>query len=738
MKQRLNWTNKITQKHTLWAIIIAVSYFLINYLQTPPQNVGYADSDELLTVAFHRGIAHPPGYPLYISLLNIFLNLPFHAPSLAFKGHLLSAVASSLTLALIYLTFIRLYDALRVGKSTKKILVSIHFEKWWFAIITSASLAFTYQFWLYSHITEKYALAGLFVAAYLFVSIEIYIRKKVSTPLWIALWAILGFGISHLQSLIILIPSSVYLLWIKQKKTIQNASFLAVITVIITFLIPYMLLLTSKQDAQVSWRFTPSVQGIYELISRQDFSGLRYASGRQAGAYLDGFDINKYAHGTLEYAKNLISHSGWWVLLLVLLAFRFGQSRLKRGFWFILLASTLLSLGFAGFIGMPEDLGSQAITLRQYIPGYVALTLLIYLGWFEFTKRLLTAGTILMHKNTISAIVILIPLTLISSHAYKTYPLADLSSYDHLATRYQDMMHQFKENSIVTCYSDVSCFALLYERYVNQTRTDIDVIPLAYPLVNDLVNNNNIRGFKETYQDNPYLTIDIVTWNIGKRPVYAVELSTVYYNLLGIDGPYMYYIPHGSYGELTFSLPQDLPIPARGQIDDWLNTPTIFIDPMRVFHKSTIAKDYILNGSLYVKMDKRAWALQEFNHASNIFFQLEDKDKSNFTNLRNQLEHVQPDPNFAPGKSIPTSKDLLSYIAELMERNQLRHAFTLTHAAMARDPQNIDARLLLADIYERIGDPDFALIEYTNAIILDPTNLKALENINRLSPDSSL
>ena len=70
-KRVLNHTKELMKEKSKykWALLLGIM-FLLTYMSTMPRfNVGYADSDELLSVANNLGVAHPPGYPLFILLL---------------------------------------------------------------------------------------------------------------------------------------------------------------------------------------------------------------------------------------------------------------------------------------------------------------------------------------------------------------------------------------------------------------------------------------------------------------------------------------------------------------------------------------------------------------------------------------------------------------------------------------------------------------------------------------------
>ena len=70
------------------------------YIMTMPEHATLEDAGILITVAQFAGIAHPPGYPLYTMLGKLFTLLPFG--SIAFRVHLLSALAGALACVCLY------------------------------------------------------------------------------------------------------------------------------------------------------------------------------------------------------------------------------------------------------------------------------------------------------------------------------------------------------------------------------------------------------------------------------------------------------------------------------------------------------------------------------------------------------------------------------------------------------------------------------------------------------------
>ena len=74
--------------------------FLTLYVVTLASDVLAADSGELQVVAAQLGVAHPPGFPLYVMLAHLFTRLPVGSP--AYAVNVLSAVFGALTVVVVY------------------------------------------------------------------------------------------------------------------------------------------------------------------------------------------------------------------------------------------------------------------------------------------------------------------------------------------------------------------------------------------------------------------------------------------------------------------------------------------------------------------------------------------------------------------------------------------------------------------------------------------------------------
>jgi 4-amino-4-deoxy-L-arabinose transferase-like glycosyltransferase len=173
------WVERIWPPVSRYMPVWLTGITLLVYLLTMAPRLTWEhagrDGGDLITAAFVMGVPHPPGYPTYMMLAIPFTRLPFG--SVAWRVHLLSALASSATVVLIYQIGLRLAPDRR--------------SRW--AILGSAVgallLGFAPLFWGQALIAEVYAL-HLF-----FISLVLLLMLRWRDGDGHLAWAALAFGV---------------------------------------------------------------------------------------------------------------------------------------------------------------------------------------------------------------------------------------------------------------------------------------------------------------------------------------------------------------------------------------------------------------------------------------------------------------------------------------------------------------------------------------------------------------
>lgn len=734
----------ITTKPRYGMLLIGIIFFFL-YLSTAPiTNIGYADSDELLAVAYHLGVAHPPGYPLYVLLLGIFTHLPIPG-TVAFKGHLLSVVLSSISISIIYLSCFILSQ--KILAKNEKPLIDKSTDPFFISFISTTLLGISFLYWIYSTIAEVFALNNLYTAILLFQITRIFLDSKPTSKQWWLLAITFGLGLGHHQTYILLAPSVLALMWFKKK--FLNIHTLIRMTAfgLITFLVPFLLLpIFNANNAPVSWEIAANSSGLTKHIFRQQFTGVVPESGKQVNAYLPEINIEQIIDILPTYSKNTLIFFGLGAIIAAVIGIKALYDYDKQLTIIYLAGFIIAGPIFAGILGWPTEVGFQANAQRLTIMAYLYFPLFLTPGWILILTRVKKALTILFSKPRYSlGIMILLPISIIAFRIYTQYPNAYLRDFTAVSNMYSKMMDEFKPDAIVGCFSDPSCFALLYEQSVNNNRPDITLIPRAHPLVDRRLDAQDLEGFD--YPGDPFRTFDILTWNLDEHPTYLVDISEFYFNLLGLDAGFLFYVPHGYYGELTKSMPDQFPPADFTTAEALLNTNIPTYDRMRLTFLGSIARVHRFNSVMAINSGFRDRARDELNIAANIQEKLAQilGTTTTFGQQRELIESAQPNERFLPGSEQLPLEEFFSLIEqwETLERQDSKQiAHKLAVGAIAVYPEDINARLKVAQTFEELGDTVSAQTEYENVLKLDPENEDAKEGLLNLhqqtNPDEGI
>jgi hypothetical protein len=151
---------------------------LLLYMSTLAPTVTLVDSGELILAAWGVGVAHPPGFPLWVMLAHVASLLPFGnvAVRINFSSALFAALACSmLTLVVAELiTAASLANPKRAGKGSQQNRkrddsTGGRFLMFAPAVAAGLLMAFSRTLWFYATITEVYALNALLILVVFFL-----------------------------------------------------------------------------------------------------------------------------------------------------------------------------------------------------------------------------------------------------------------------------------------------------------------------------------------------------------------------------------------------------------------------------------------------------------------------------------------------------------------------------------------------------------------------------------------
>jgi len=695
---------------------------------TPLVNVGFGDSDQFLALAQSGGIAHPPGYSLYVNILHLAAKLPIPV-SLALKAHLVSGLSTSIAL---YVLAMALYEVKLAKNSVNKVVLETF--KIISLSITLIAAATSKLIWLYSLLAEKYIFAMPFISLLFLLSVKIINSKQPNYKINFFLSFTYVLLLMHLPSTLYLAPFILFIL-VKFGKITKLPVLASVIAGVISgvFLTSALIMYQSKYIQTISWQISPGIKGILELYLPYQSTFETNRDYFIPASLSRELTIDGLGEGLSRFLINLFSSFNWWIIIpiaviLTTLKTRNNKSAIVFGI------PALLSLIITSITGWPNDLGSQSYTQRAYIPLMFTFVPLIYLGLFELFIRLSLSAKILgrrfqqlvnlMPYALLLALIILIPIN---------YKDISIKQFQLTSKIYKNILSKLEPNSILTCYSSSSCNALLFEQTVNQERLDVTVVPPTYQLVQNQQNIQNL--FRFNYPANPHRMFDIVTWNLDKKPVYAVDITNNYYDFFGISQGFMYYIPKGYVGQLSRQVPENVStVDGFDQNLDFIQSIPEF-DLTRRSLIFSLSSTYLTNGLSWQKIGDRNRAQDQLNQAVNLGYKITDAEKQFVSDFRTQIETINPDPRWSPGQKLPTVQNFLDVIKAIDydQANASAKANYFIRGAVTVDPSNSQARLELAKMYLKQKDFSSAKIEFENLLTIDPENSDAKEALKKLA-----
>ena len=196
------------------ALATAIAFAVYYFTQAP--GLTFIDSGELAAVCSIPGIAHPTGYPLYTVLGWLFIQLLQPVKPIIVLNTL-SAVFSCIALFVFSRSVVNLFNDSNVEQGRFQPVTGTAAA--WSAFASTLLLAFSSVFWSVSLVTEVYALHGLFISLFIFLSLKSFAagsKKGQAAPgasfLWFALLLfILGLSFSNHMSTVLFMPSLIYL-----------------------------------------------------------------------------------------------------------------------------------------------------------------------------------------------------------------------------------------------------------------------------------------------------------------------------------------------------------------------------------------------------------------------------------------------------------------------------------------------------------------------------------------------
>lgn len=247
--------------HRTMALLLGVVVFVV-YCMTLQRTVPGGDSGELVSVAHHLGVAHPPGYPLWTILGHVATWLPFG--HVAARVALLSALAQSAAAVFLFLAVVQF---------TRNSLS---------ALVASGMYAFAPVAWRYAVVAEVFSLNAMFFAWLLYLAVLQLTAATARRAILAS--AVLGLGLCNHHTLIFFgTPCVLWMIWRVKPLPIWQSMLAGALG-----LLPYLYLpWATHRDVLVSWGNTATWSGFWRHFFRSEYGTFRLAVNGQENVFWD-------------------------------------------------------------------------------------------------------------------------------------------------------------------------------------------------------------------------------------------------------------------------------------------------------------------------------------------------------------------------------------------------------------------------------------------------------------------
>lgn len=295
-----------------------LSFFLYLYTLAPGLTWAHfgADGGELIAAAMVNGVPHPPGYPLYMILLRVWLTAgQALSPDaeLAWIGNLFSAFCAAASVGVTTVVgghLLRHYNEFNlnddsVESATLDPKLDSTSSIWIWAAVIGLAWATAPLLWKQAIITEVYALHVLLIAL---LGWALFVQR--GRLLFITLP--IGFGLAHHLTYVLLLPGVLYWLWhIEQSRVESSGRSSNVQTMLVNLvragckLLPALLIglliyvripLVASSGPPINWGYPDNWDGFWWLTSASAYRG-----------YLFGVPVSSVFDRIAAWAYNLTS-----------------------------------------------------------------------------------------------------------------------------------------------------------------------------------------------------------------------------------------------------------------------------------------------------------------------------------------------------------------------------------------------------------------------------------------------
>lgn len=428
-----------------WPHMLVVLVLLVAvYALTAPRTVTLEDDGEFVMTAFYLGVAHPPGYPLFVLLAHPFTWLPIG--SIAYRVHLASGFFGAAACGVLWWIVRSL-----IPRKTVAYAVALAF-------------GVSRVFWSQAVIAEVYTLNVLLFSLMLAVCLA-YLRWRRFEAL-AALGLLLGLALSdHWPLTVLALPCLLLTLWPARRSILEHVprALLYGVPLFLLGLSPYLwMVLRSQAAPQIS--FAGSIQS-WDAF-RYYVSRGQYADSSPSAGWWDRLQFVAF------WGRQMVQQFTPLGAAFVAAGFVFQWREWKRTLSLGLLIGFLCTLAALILLrNVDYQFDARAITKVFPIIPWLIMALWLGLGLQRVLTRLASTSRWLDRA---------VPLGLGGLIVLTTFVINlsdnDRRDYDFARDYGMTFLSSFEPHAIVFTQGDFETFVMQYLHFVEGVRPDIRIL----------------------------------------------------------------------------------------------------------------------------------------------------------------------------------------------------------------------------------------------------------------------
>ncbi len=431
------------------------------YLLTLAPTVTFFDSGEFLTAIYSLGLAHSPGYPLFINYAKPFTFLPFG--SIAFRVNIATALSAAVACYGVYL----LVSHILAGEELSDSGARAHFWNKFVALCAALTFAFTPRLWLQSNHDKPYPLIA-FLSAMVFYLLILWrerYREGDERPAYVYIGAFLcGLAFGAHQTMVLMLPSYAVLIVAMDWRLLTRIKeiLLAIAFALFGFAVHLHLPIRAAQSPLLNW-------GDPRTLDQFLWNFLR-----------KGYPVEKPARDLALFWQQVNAFSvpyeftlAGFILLFIGIATYLKKLRHEIAAYGVGILVFLAVI--VGYFNTPSDL--IFLTEEFFDPLYLLSAVFIGLGFFSLLKLVLVfLSPELVRALPVKAVFALsllaLPVSVCALNYVENDQHENYIAYDYAT----NTLRTLAQGAVIYTWGDSGAFPLWYLQGVERMREDVDLL----------------------------------------------------------------------------------------------------------------------------------------------------------------------------------------------------------------------------------------------------------------------